>query len=1084
MVETARKQIPHFSDPDRVLERITLYNAGAGSGKTYTITQEIVKGIKSRLVAPEKIVATTFTSKAAHEIAERIQIVLGEGHLDEEAEAIQLANMGTVHSVCFRLLERFVFENGSSPRLDIIDEEQSKRLLAEAVEPARMLFWSQEFEDVLGRFGLEEDQSARKFGARSYWKDHVKEIMNLARTYHLGKADFASFAAESFASLAQGLGTPLDEGAFAQEVREAVDQFMVVAKSAKSTKVLQDYEEMLQGFIRQGARVEWSQWESIASKGPAKIADGVREVFAQYPRHPQLHRDFRLYIETVFTIAGASLEKYQEHKSKHGLVDFNDMEEMCLKLLEREEVLEELSEEIDLLVVDEFQDTSPIQLAIFLKLATLAQRSIFVGDLKQAIYGFRGTDPSLMLSLQTAILEKFPKNYQSLGTSYRSAAALVNFANASFVPAFSSLPGVALKALSADERVQPNATCLAVWELKGSNAGKRQEELADLIKKLLASGEILHVEKGATAKPLAARDIAILVRTRARVEEIAQALRAQGISVLTPPRNILEEPEVVLALAALRCAVDGDDMLARAELINMVDAQGVAAWLGDRIRYVQARGEGKASGSDDWQAAHPLIAELLAIAPLVRQMSPAQALDLVIQVGDLHGRVSRWDKDPGRRSQRLHHIELLRSRASQFEENARRTFKAISHSGFLRWVENDEGDGGYAQVPGSPNAVRVMTYHGCKGLEFPCVILADLEKEAEARLWNVTVQKGEGAFDWQRPLEGRRLRLWPWIFAANATPILEEQVGEAYPAEGERALAEAIEEAKRLLYVGVTRARDYLILTRTAKKVDQGWEWPAQCLMAWEKNKAGCLTVNGLEFACHEPEGLARVEVPPLQVENLRWFSGRRGGQEREILPRALRASAMEGVASAEMGMSVDLGVALEVADGVDRRLLGVGLHHVLAYAWPETGEIDRDRIRGVLREYGLEAVVPEALACEAVGRLRDYVMGRFSVKACYPEYPFVYENAGGQMARGRIDLLVDCGDEFVLIDHKTFRGDEAACQELALGFSGQLACYRDAVEAGAGKRVGRCFVYFVLQGRMVEVLLRPWVSHQVAASL
>ena len=1089
MVKSARQQVPNAADPNGVLGRITLYNAGAGSGKTYTITQEILKGIQDMSVAAEKIVATTFTSKAAHEIAERIQAVLGQENLEEEAEAIQLANMGTVHGVCFRLLERFIFETGSSPRLDIIDEEQTKRLVAEAVEPARMLFWSQEFEDVLWRCGLDEDHSGRQFGGRTYWKDYVKEIMGFAQNYRIDKADFKRFAETSINSLTLGLGTPLAAETFEREVWEAVDTFIAEAKSAKPTKILQEYVEALKGFKRKGGLVEWSQWEKLASSGPAKVAAAVRAVLEQYPRHPRLHADLRFVIETVFAIAEASLDNYQKHKAIHGLVDFNDMEQKCLKILEQPEVMRQLEGEIDLLVVDEFQDTSPIQLAIFLKMATLAQRTIFVGDLKQAIYGFRGTDPALMLSLQEAILEAYPDNFKSLDTSYRSAETLVNFANASFVAAFPSLRDVALKALPQEKRQQPNDTCLAVWELTGSTQGKRQVELAELVKKLLASERIVHCGKGGGVKPLEARDIAILVKSQAHIEDVAAGLRSQGISVLTPPRDILEEPEVVLTLAALRCAVDASDILARAELINMVDGQGVTQWLGDRIRYVQAREKasaiGQTPGSDDWQAEHPLIAALLQVGPLVRQMSPAMALDLVIQVGDLHGKVSRWDFDPSRRSQRLHHIELLRRRAVLFEENAQRTFKSISHSGFLQWIENDEGDTSYAQVPGSPNALRVMTYHGCKGLEFPCVILGDLGAEPKVRGWDVTVQSEGDGFDWQRPLDGRCLRLWPWLFASNAKPILGEVVAEAYPEEGEKALQAAIEEAKRLLYVGVTRARDYLILTRTAKKADQGWEWPAVSDLGWEKGKAGALMVNGVEFACHELEGLADVQVVEARVENLCWIVGRgdgRGG-EVEMLPRALHASAMDGVALAEVGASVDLGDAVEVGEGVDKRFLGVGLHHVLAYAWPETGAVEEERIRVVLREYGLDRVVPEGVACDVVGRLHAYVMARFAVKACYPEYPFVYQNADGQLVRGRIDLLVDCGDELVLIDHKTFRGDEAACRKQALGFSGQLACYRDAVEVGMGKQVGRCFVYFVLQGNMLEMLLPRKEREKIAVS-
>ena len=98
----------------------------------------------------------------------------------------------------------------------------------------------------------------------------------------------------------------------------------------------------------------------------------------------------------LFDIAIEALREYDAYKKRRGLIDYTDMEVLVKRLLEKETVQEVLREELDLLMVDEFQDTSPIQLEIFLKLSQLATYSVWVGDPKQSIYGFRGAEPRLM----------------------------------------------------------------------------------------------------------------------------------------------------------------------------------------------------------------------------------------------------------------------------------------------------------------------------------------------------------------------------------------------------------------------------------------------------------------------------------------------------------------------------------------------------------------------------------------------------------------------------------------------------------------------------------------------------------------
>ena len=135
-----------------------------------------------------------------------------------------------------------------------------------------------------------------------------------------------------------------------------------------------------------------------------------------------------------------AIDQYQKFKMEMGLIDFTDQETLTLDLLEKnKEARALLKEQLDLVLVDEFQDTSPVQLALFLRLAELAKESVWVGDPKQAIYGFRGTDPELMIEAVRALVPDGKKSAtERLSTSFRSAAPLVEFINTTFKNAFAS----------------------------------------------------------------------------------------------------------------------------------------------------------------------------------------------------------------------------------------------------------------------------------------------------------------------------------------------------------------------------------------------------------------------------------------------------------------------------------------------------------------------------------------------------------------------------------------------------------------------------------------------------------------------
>ena len=163
-------------------------------------------------------------------------------------------------------------------------------------------------------------------------------------------------------------------------------------------------------------------------------AQPVIRAAQRYEEHPGLRADIEQYTRLLFEFAARTLTLYQERKGERGLLDFVDLEQFTLELLQKPAVAEVIREEFDLLVVDEFQDTNPIQLALFIGLAALVKHgAVWVGDIKQAIYGFRGSDPALMDAVLASVAsERMP----TLGITYRARPELVQIFNDLFIPAF------------------------------------------------------------------------------------------------------------------------------------------------------------------------------------------------------------------------------------------------------------------------------------------------------------------------------------------------------------------------------------------------------------------------------------------------------------------------------------------------------------------------------------------------------------------------------------------------------------------------------------------------------------------------
>lgn len=1040
--------------------RITFVSAGAGSGKTYRLTQILHDKLSSGLVSPSGVMATTFTRKAATELRERVRSALLEKGEVTLANSMGQARIGTVNSVCGGLLERFAFEAELAPVQRVLEEAQAGALVREALDAVSDSETLQRIVALARRLGIDD------------WDEKLKSLIDQARANDIAPDRCATFGARNAKDLLGHFPAPSVEDLDAALVRTIERVLPELEQRATGKKNTAEYMALARDTMRvvQNGTATWADWVKLSKAAPEAglktQAQPVTDIAGRFAAHPKLRQDIVEYLSAIFTLGAKALDAYAQRKRELGLIDFVDQEHLFLGLLVKPSVCSVLSEELELLLVDEFQDTSPIQLEIFVRLSRIARETVWVGDVKQAIYGFRGSDAELM----KAVIGKLPclgGTKEILGQSRRSRPSLVRLVNAAFSEAFS--PGLSHEevALTPVREEHVHDPAFAVWTLNGKNVEERAVALAEGMKALVASGYRIVDPK--TGSPRAAHfgDLAVLCKTHDRVQTVAKALRAASVPWATQQPGLLSTAEAVLALACLRRLNDPRDTVASAEILSLADCEEPEAWLADRLRYLEKDGD-KARWRDGGKEGHPLltrITELRAQAPL---LSPYAAMELVITQCDLAGRVLRWRRDELVARVRLANLEALRDMARSYEETCLARREPATLSGLILWFgEQAQRELDLLAEP-PVDAVKVMTHHAAKGLEWPIVILLDLEKGIQDQLWSVSA-RSDVDLDVAAPLKDRWIRYWPWPFGAQKKVDIAETIAQS--PEGVRMCAEAIDEAKRLLYVSMTRARDCLVFGLPAKR--GSCEWLGSLNAPWLAPDVATDSIvlpdgSKIPFQFRSLQAPSVMAAPMDPNTALRWFPVPDSRTER--LPATFVASA--SVAQpCRIVEALSLGERIKLKAGIDMTALGNAMHACMATAFTDPDfPIDEARAARILDGFGLAGAVDPIEIVRQIGTIDKWIASRWPDCRRHAEMPIESILPNGQIMQGRIDLLLEVPDGWVVLDHKANPAPRDKWEEIVAEYSGQLSMYADALVRASGRSVNETWIVLPVAAGAVQI--------------
>jgi ATP-dependent exoDNAse (exonuclease V) beta subunit len=458
------------------------------------------------------------------------------------------------------------------------------------------------------------------------------------------------------------------------------------------------------------------------------------------------------------------------------------------------------------------------------------------------------------------------------------------------------------------------------------------------------------------------------------------------------------------------------------------------------------------------------VSKLEVLREQIGTQSPVEVVARVLNYVGLREVVTAWGPNAIKALQRQRNLDAFLNLAVEYERHCEAQHSAATLIGFLFWVEHPHS----AELDVQPvvttgDAVHVVTYHKAKGLEWPVVVTAHLDFPWRSRLWDVRVN-GPAQFDARNPLAGRAIRFWPQVFGDRRLPVVERiEASPAGVASGEQSEA----ENRRLAYVGLTRARDAVVLAAPA---DGGKD------AAWIHSfKGDYLLPVGDELRL--PGGSAiRTAVRPLEANGetagASAFEPRRL-PARSPLAGALRETVMPSSALAMAGASageiVVLGERIRV-NGDDMTLIGTALHALIAAEIGNPLRTDRvERARALLDGYGVGAFLDAEEALAAANRIRAWIAKRFSPHKVLTEYPIVHALADGRVVRGWVDVLVETAAGSIVIDHKSSPRPRTEWRDEVTGYSGQLAVYRDALHA-SGKAVVGTWIHFPVGGGVVEV--------------
>ena len=1007
-----------------MLPPLKIIPAGAGSGKTYSIQQQLGDWVVDGLVAPERIVAVTFTEAAAAELRERIRAKLLDLGRLEDALKLDQAYISTIHGFGLRLLTEFAFDAGSSPSPRLLNEDEESALIRLSLSKTNK---AKVITSNLKKFGYSFSFHSKK-SAEDMFRDDLLRIVMLLRSAGWNKEsdDYAELATNwireryGFARPGEKLTANLHRAV--TDLIEAYPESLVESfgnsKAAKDA-FRKDFRNLNAAINKNTLSSDWKLWKGLRelrlSKKGCNLPDDydqlggvVIEAANALPEHEGPLEQAEQHISALIEAGQDVLVRYAQAKREAGLVDYGDMIAMTAELLRtKSTVLATLVSRIDCLVVDEFQDTNPLQFDLLWQLKNAGVPTVTVGDLKQAIMGFQGADPRLF----NALIEQNQDIASPLTRNWRSQPDLMQFINA-VGPILFEEAYVPLAPQGAISKQEPLELIKFAKRAKSVQHKVRALSVSDRLQVLLEDPTQQVIDKRTKkSRRLRGGDIAVLCPTNTMLSDYATTLRSMGLRVRLQEGGWHESRIIQLACQALAYVTNPQDRhaalyLSVTELGNL-DLQPALEQLITNKKI------------DD-----PVLDQLDALADDIEDRTIFALVSDIFSALNLFDIISTWpDADQARAN-----LLRLQAEAGEFMDANREALASGGYYGsgvqsFLAWLnakveQKDKNNQPDPRVI-DEDAIQLATWHKSKGREWPVVFVCGMDRPLKSRLPDMSL--GYDSFDDLSALiEKAQIEYSPEF---SAPEVNEKFLGDLR--------TETELESKRLIYVALTRAREKLVI-----------EWPSflegkDTLTYWSIMSDGVtiseadkkFIIGESEFDCLISQGRSELpeeaDLPKNTIEAELLTVGRRAitpGQFSGVqIPDSKTPSAMKPTQSGKATADVTLetisyseGLSLDI--GVSGTELGSFLHQcfeILGASANQTKNIAS--ITGVeVSEDYLSAIT------QSVASFEQWIASYFEATVVYREQPLLGIDNDGSVVSGIADLVIETEKGVWIIDHKS----------------------------------------------------------------
>ena len=1053
-----------------------IVEAAAGTGKTTLLVDRILTIIRERQVPLARIVAITFTEKAAGELKIKLRKKLEaaaqadshhRSHYQRALLELDTMPVSTIHAFCRDLIQERPVEAGVEPIFTV------------ASQPTAELLHTEVWQEWIAQEFSHDCPAARPFLERgtsvvSAQGFSLRNIYDLLLDYRedLERLHVECLSDEILLQRVVSWRTELD------------NELRVLAECRNPTdgaaQALQKIIEWLSvaPMDNLGAAVEWLERapdlssrargskENWNSKTVLETAQSLRK---EFPR--RVNAVYSLFVsrwaEDLVEWAKGAVRAYFQAESARGLLDFQDLLLLARNMLRESHAARDyFKQRFDYLLVDEFQDTDPLQAEIVFYLAErgdsfaeqwedvqLVPGKLFiVGDPKQSIYRFRRADLDLYGQVRAKI-EACGKCLH-IRVNFRSMPDILHEVNDIFSSQMTGARNgryepeyVALEPYRAEVKDLPQVVCLppqAGWWSSKPLAGKQAETeaacTAAYIREQVASGGVAY------------RDIGILYSATTRLSELENALRAAEIPYQVAGGKKFIERSEVLALRTVISALDNpfDEVSVvgalRSPFFACSDEDILTQSLdGGSFNYLRVQG------------VLPHVEECLAVLRNLHHdislRTPSEIIGMLL--ARTKGLQIYALKPQG--ESRVANLLKLLDMARALESEGNPSFHALSRK-LAQLEESRAGEEDSATAESGDDVVRLLTVHKAKGLEFPVVILFRL---------------GTGHDPRAKPVISRHSK------------SVEFSAGNDLTTSGHRAACDEEDDREecedlRLLYVAMTRARERLVIPAY-------WNDPAKGFYRFLRARLGANhecnpAVDGSRFALHDTShyvlaspatGALKLDaefapsdqrVLSAQARKAEWETQRANAVTR------LQRNGMFAMPSQPSREAVKGRSSEDIETFKNGKAFGSYVHGLLELVILPGGANLERLARSTADQFNMDSeqirqatnLIQHALASDLFKRAAE-------ASAVYRELPFT-DLHDGVLCEGVIDLAFVAGEQLVIVDYKTDLIPTEAIEEHVVLYSPQLRAYRRALEKITGLPVSETLLYFLQPNRVVAV--------------